>query len=215
MKIEVFSRINKEIDFEHEKTLFLKTYALNFCKLDSTIAVTDISEADENLLSLYNKQGELQGEVGKMYKSKNPSVRHRLSRGIILCSEKYQRVLNAFYFFPYIYSYSYSGDLVRTYQIDDFDVQRVVEKDQGRTVKYSPPSIQPFHSFGSSNLVSILEDYFLAQVRDLTNEAEKLDSYLISFKTGESIYMSSELPLISSAKDSLLIAIEQKPFAKC
>lgn len=215
MKIEIFDFRNKIKSFEYDSTLSLKSYALSFCQLnDSTIVVSDFTSTNEYLLSEYDMDGRFKNGMGLMYKSDKASIRTSLSRGIIACSEKHQMILNAFYYFPYVYAYSNKGKLLWTSKIVDFDIQRITEKDQGRTISYTKPLKQPFHTFWGGNLVLVSDNYFLAQIKDYTKEPHRLDTYLISLKDGDGIYINSELPLISSTKDSLLIAIEEEPFPK-
>lgn len=217
MKVEIFNFSDSLDGFEYTNSLFLESYALSFCPLDSMIIVPDITRSKQDLFSVYNKGGMLKTSFGDMYKSNNPLVRVNLSRGLVLCSEEEGVIISAFFNFPFLHAYSDGGDLLWVSKIDSFDIRRIVERDQGNTIAYSSALSEPYHPYHIfENLVLLSEKYAIAQIGDRTRQSPrsyaKLDSYLISIPSGEGQYIDADLPFISSATDSLLLAKYSKPY---
>lgn len=167
----------------------------------------------EGPLRWMRRTGEALSAWGHVPEGENPGVRAALSRGLVACTSSSPRIATASYNLPTLRAYSAAGDSAWAVEVADFRPMGIAGAQREG---------MPGYRLGTGEhdriltLVELTGESLIVQVARVgarvestgRSPIERTDTFLVSTRTGEGIYVGSDLPMLLDATDSLLVAVE-------
>jgi hypothetical protein len=165
----------------------------------------------------YRLDGTYGGSFGRGYQSPQALVREQLSDGLLACSHDSDVIVAATEYFPYVYGYSPKGQSIWISTLEAFTPMRIEDSttEEGRpAVNFDRGS--PYDRIVSLEMLS--SDYVLLQSERVERHGEReirrIDTYLLSARTGHGWFVGSQVPLIREVRWPRLYATTEEPFAQ-
>lgn len=167
----------------------------------------------EGPLQRMGRAGEARSAWGHVPEAENPGVRAALSQGLVACASAPPRIVTASFNGPALRAYVSTGDPAWTVQFADFGPMGIAgAQDDGR----------PGYRLTDGphdrilTLVELTGGALVVQVARVgarvegtgSSPIERTDTFLVSTRTGEGVYVGVDPPQLLDATEDLLIAVE-------
>lgn len=226
-RMEVFNILENNV--EYLKSVELNRPASSSCVIGdvlyttSPISLQDVTKEDPELhfamIHAYSlPEFKHLFSFGESYQSDNLPLVSVLSRGEISCNPFSSTIVFKFERLPFLYGYSAeSGELKWSLVFEEIQMPRIEE---GLDNGMFSVGFNPVDNTWQDNIlrtVTVLNEYSLVQIdrrflantrgQFLTENKNETHSFILNTETGQSSYISQELPRILGISDRLFVAV--------
>lgn len=206
------------LDAVHEARRFALSGSIqDLCVGNSRLFARELTGRPEGPMERLDRNGEVEDMFGRVYDHESLAVRAQLSMGMLECIDRPQRVLSATIDGPVIRAYSLAGDSTWTVEFAEFAAREIREVEVGGQTGVSRPNERPYDRVLS--LVDMTADAALVQVARVGAPVvergsrrwpiERIDSFLVSARTGDGVFVGSDLGHVLAAAESRLVVVDQ------
>lgn len=206
------------LDTAHEaRRLAFSGSVQDLCVGDSAWLARVMTGRREGPLERVNRTGEVERIFGHAHDHEERAVRAQLSMGMLECVDRPPRVLGATNDGPVIRAYSLEGDSSWTAEVAEFQPPEIRQIQVGGRPGISRPGERPHDRVLS--LVDVTDEAVLVQVARVGAPVvergsrrwpiERFDSFLVSARTGDGVYVGSDLGHVLAATESRLVVVDQ------
>jgi hypothetical protein len=184
----------------------------------SSVEGSGASSAEtENLIAVLRaSDGRPRLRFGESYRASNVLTRHMMSEASVGCTAT-GHVGVGFVSLPLLRIYDVTGALRWSYRLVDFVQAYSIERlnDRGQATIGIDPSTRRFSQ--TRRVVGLGNDLLAFQVGEFEVSRReglierRLDTYLVSTRTGEAAYVGSHLPYLASGRDRPSIGFRDEP----
>jgi hypothetical protein len=176
-----------------------------------TLPVTGPSEVEkQNNVLAFNTSNitEITNKFGIMYKSDSWMAISSMSMSAgIECTNGSETVVQYFEFMNLLYGFNLDGTLKWITRLPDFNFIEITEHEDGR-INFSTVSEKNSKKNSIQNLISVNQDFFIAQITNLAsneNDVDTYDTYLLSYSHGNGVFLTSNWPIVKAVSDNYIL----------
>lgn len=198
---------------ETRKFTFQAPSVTDLCSDGSTLYARLFTMRREGPLQRLGRRGEALSAWGHAPEGEDPGARAALSRGLVACGPSPPRIVTASFNRPTLRAYAPTGDSAWSVEFADFGPSGIAGAQREGMPGYR-------RTEGSQDriltLVEVADEAVVVQVARVgarvegtgRSPIEQTDTFLVSTRTGEGIYVGSHLPMLLDATENVLIAVE-------
>lgn len=187
----------------------------DLCSEGSTLYARLFTMHPEGPLQRMGRTGEALSAWGHVPESEDPGLRAALSRGLVACASSPPRIVTASFNRPTLRAYAATGDLAWSVEFADFGPMGIAEaQDDGR------PGYRLTEG-PHDRILTLVEVAGAAVVVQIArvggrvegtgrSPIERTDTFLVSTRTGEGVFLGSHLHHVLAATETRLIAVQQE-----
>ena len=217
-KVEVFE-LQSDVA-ELSKTIPVSFTPHKLCLSGDDLFVTGVDYTTFDTVHHYSvKSGDPIGSFHQAYLSESALPRIMLSQNRIACNDKTDNIVLVSPYQPYLYGYSKDGELLWVTEIEDFTPVKVTEVDDG----VSRPRVEKSMNLNGitdifTTLISSADSkyVYLQMNRILRKEGEVEHGNILTFRidseTGESEFISNDIPFIKYENSEFLVTNKNNPY---
>lgn len=217
-KIQVFGLTNERIEYQSSFRM-PPGLGRDLCVMSDTLYAHGVMFGDTlrsgDAIHSFSLSGEYLSSFGTVYEWKNPNIVDVLSAGRIVCAVGEQVVIHVSRTTPDIRAYSALGELLWVTRISDY-IPQILEEYAGRIHTAVPEGegCNYLHSLSYAKPGAVVVQISHVTLRSLADkkEYEGLDTYVLSSRTGEGVYVGVNVPAIAAVTPSQVIVASHEPF---